>query len=461
MAEVPEIPTELSYDGRMINSKIVASTKSYIKPESNDLNGSSVTFNIPNNVGESYLNLKETRILLQCAIQKIATPYTKYAKAEGSKVIPSNNFLAALFDNVEVHLNNAVVSTQDMSYHMKAYVNMAHSWTKSTQEAEFNNTGFLFEDGMGDFTATEGVKGVYDSGTKAITTVPVEETTAWKLQELFYEDDGDGKVHTFYAKIHEMPFTTEQFLPGNMKVTVQFFRSPKDTYLKGTDTSAYHVVISRFELVTVYSQLSRDIYNALETKLMSDKLEIPVIRTMIVKHRLNASQTPQTEPNVLQGLTPVIPERIYFTFVPLNYNSAGKGDYNYDFKHENLKSFTFNLPNGNYVPSVSMPEFDLGGGLANNIPYTDFLECFGLRDGLDTLVSQELYDDGHSFFCVKIVPNPVQDEVIQPTATGHLGLGLCFKAGSPSADRQMLVWAEFKEHITIHKNRGVTTTWTS
>ena len=443
MAEVPEIPTELKYDGRMISSKIVASTKSYIKPESTDLNASSVTFNIPNNVGESYLNLKETRILLECAIQK--TNGTKYKKTEGSKVVPSNNFLASLFDNVEVHLNNAVVSTQDMSYHMKAYVNMAHSWTRATQEAEFNNTGFLFEDGMEDFTATEGVKATYNAGTKAVETVPVDETTAWRLQELFYLSDGNGKSHTFYAKIHEMPFTSEQFLPGNMKVTVQFFRSPKNTYLK----------------VTVYSQLSTDIYNALETKLMSDKLEIPVIRTIIIKHLLNANQTPQTEPNVLQGLTPVIPERMYFTFVPLNYNSANNETYNYDFKHEGLKSYTFNLPNGNYVPSIEMPEFDLGTAKADNIPYTDFRECFALVDGLDMLVTQELYNDGHSFFTVKIVPNPVQDEVIQPTAQGHLGLRLCFKANCPAANRQMMLWAEFKEHITIHKNRRVTTTWTS
>ena len=118
MAEVPEIPTELSYDGRLINTKIVASTKSYIKPESTDLNGSSVTFNIPNNVGESYLSLKETRILVQCAIQKVNGD--KYPASEGSKVVQSNNFLASLFDNVEVHVNNAVVSTQNMSYHMKA-----------------------------------------------------------------------------------------------------------------------------------------------------------------------------------------------------------------------------------------------------------------------------------------------------------------------------------------------------
>ena len=64
------------------------------------------------------------------------------------RVLPSNNFLASLFDNVQVSINNTIVSTQDMSYHMKAYTNMAHSWTASTVELEFENTGFLFEDGM-------------------------------------------------------------------------------------------------------------------------------------------------------------------------------------------------------------------------------------------------------------------------------------------------------------------------
>ena len=32
MAELPDIPTELSYDGRMINTKIVHTLKQVIKP---------------------------------------------------------------------------------------------------------------------------------------------------------------------------------------------------------------------------------------------------------------------------------------------------------------------------------------------------------------------------------------------------------------------------------------------
>ena len=70
MAELPDIPAELSYDGRMINTKIVHTLKQVIKPVDTTLNGSTVSFNIPNNVGESYLNLKETKILLTCSIQK-------------------------------------------------------------------------------------------------------------------------------------------------------------------------------------------------------------------------------------------------------------------------------------------------------------------------------------------------------------------------------------------------------
>ena len=315
---------------------------------------------------------------------------------------------------------------------------------------------------MDQFTAQKEIAAEYNiEYNKTVKTIPKAETAAYKLQSLFLNSDGTGREHTFYAKIHEMPFTTEQFLPGNMKVVVQFFRSKKNTSLKGSATADWDVKITKFELVPVYSQLSKDVYNALEAKLMSDKLEIPVIRTMIVRHRQNANQTPQSEPSVLNGLTPVIPERIYFAFVPLNYNSAGTDVYNYDFRHENLSSFTFNLPNGNYVPSVNVPEFDLAALKADNLPYHDFLETFGLRDGLDVLDTQDLYNDGHSFFCVKIVPNPVQDEVVQPTAEGHLGLRLCFKSGSPATDRQLLVWAEFKEVITINKNRTVSTTWTS
>ena len=70
MAELPDIPTELSYDGRMIDTKIVHTLRQVIKPVDTALNGSTVSFNIPNNVGESYLNLKETKILLTCSIPK-------------------------------------------------------------------------------------------------------------------------------------------------------------------------------------------------------------------------------------------------------------------------------------------------------------------------------------------------------------------------------------------------------
>ena len=65
-------------------------------------------------------------------------------KKTDTQVIPSNNFLDSFFDNVQVTVNNTIVRTQDMSYHMKAYTNMAHSWTVSTAEIEFENTGFLF-----------------------------------------------------------------------------------------------------------------------------------------------------------------------------------------------------------------------------------------------------------------------------------------------------------------------------
>ena len=54
MAELPDIPTELSYDGRMIDTKIVHTLRQVIKPVDTALNGSTVSFNIPNDVGELF-----------------------------------------------------------------------------------------------------------------------------------------------------------------------------------------------------------------------------------------------------------------------------------------------------------------------------------------------------------------------------------------------------------------------
>ena len=50
----------------------------------------------------------------------------------------------------------------------------------------------------------------------------------------------------FLAKIHEMPFNTEQYLPGNMKVNVQFFRSKKETSVKGASSADFSVNIKSF-----------------------------------------------------------------------------------------------------------------------------------------------------------------------------------------------------------------------
>ena len=179
---------------------------------------------------------------------------------------------------------------------------------------------------------------------KSIRQVHTEENSAHKLQSLFVDAAGNGKEHTFLAKIHEMPFNTEQYLPGNMKVNVQFFRSKKETSVKGASSADFSVNIKSCKLVVVFAQLKKDVFNALETKLASDKLEIPVIRTIVAIHNLNANQTPQTNNDVFVGQKAVVPERVYFTMVDLNYNSPSKDDYNYEFKHESLESYTYNYP---------------------------------------------------------------------------------------------------------------------
>ena len=77
-----------------------------------------------------------------------------------------------------------------------------------------------------------------------------------------------------------------------MKVNVQFSRSKKETSVKGADSADFSVNIKSFELVVVFAQLKKDVFNALETKLASDKLEIPVIRTIVAIHKSECQSNP-------------------------------------------------------------------------------------------------------------------------------------------------------------------------
>ena len=67
---------------------------------------------------------------------------------------------------------------------------------------------------------------------KSIRQVHTEENSAHKLQSLFVDTAGNSKEHTFLAKIHE-------YLPGNMKGNVHFFRSKKETSVKGASSADF------------------------------------------------------------------------------------------------------------------------------------------------------------------------------------------------------------------------------
>ena len=175
---------------------------------------------------------------------------------------------------------------------MKAYTNMAHSWTASTVDIEFENTGFLFEDGKQEFAGAVAKRKFKINLYKSMRQVPTDENSANRLCFLMMMGLRVGS--TFLAKIHEMPFNTEQFLPGNMEVNGQFFRSKKETSIKGIQLAYFNVHITKFQLVVAHAQVRSDVYNDLEKKIVRDKLEIPVIRTIVTNHTLNQNQTPQT-----------------------------------------------------------------------------------------------------------------------------------------------------------------------
>ena len=70
---------------------------------------------------------------------------------------------------------------------MKAYTNMAHSWTSSFAETEFENTRFLFEDGMQSFVGAVPKRKFRLNLDKSIRQVHTEENSAHKTPVPFVD----------------------------------------------------------------------------------------------------------------------------------------------------------------------------------------------------------------------------------------------------------------------------------
>ena len=377
--------------------------------------------------GQDYINLENIKILVDAkVVQANGTPLP-----EGANVAPAPNFLHSLFSQVDVFLNNVLITSSNNTYAYRAYLETLLSFGQEAKNSQLT-MGMWYQD----------TPGYLDS-------VNEDENAGFKMRK---EILTDRRGLNMLGRVHVDMMLQRKYLLNNVPIKMRFVLNPS-TFCLMTDEvdKGYKVVITGAKLLVHHVQLNSALTEAHTLALKHKPAQYPVKRMLTKNYTVGRGSLSGDNENLFIGQLPLR------MFVGLVDNDAYNGSYQknpFNFKHYNIKYLAASL-NGKLHPMIPLtPDF------AQKIFVRCYESLFSVvnKSGFDegNQISMEDYPKGFTLFAIDLTPDlgSAPLGIKYPTVTGKLGLHISFAQPLPQ-NVHVVVLAEFQNIIEININRDV------
>ena len=268
-------------------------------------------------------------------------------------VFPEQYFIGSAFKNVEVYLNDALISSSDNLYPYRAYIETLLSYNKNVKDEQMKMSGW-YEDTGDDIEWKDA-----DILAKEVTTGVKNTGAYYRFQITKY-----SKKVQMIGKIHSDLFNQYKYLPGKNQLRLKFIRhNPEFCLRSGMDGKKFTFNIDKMSLNIKKCEISPHIRELHERQLLADNTEtlkysFPHVQMKFFMHP--ASERHIAEPNLCNGL---LPNKVIIGMVSSN---AFNGDFDknpFNFRHFGATSvilrkngvpapfeeLTLDYPNGQYL----------------------------------------------------------------------------------------------------------------
>ena len=461
-------PPEFLFLSPLENETVTYRDTRIYQPRDKELKTNTYIFDIPNKEQMSVIDLPNVKMLLHLELIKSSNS-AKLANDELT-CVPANDLPHEMWRNVQVKINNVIVSSNDNHYATRAFYKKMKNYTKELQEMEFDYTGFYAGEDMHDKVG-EAVRYKEETtgdvgGTTAVLTKEVDANLADKCQGLFFQRGTDtataGRSHWFEDHIYECPFTGHSYLPYGIPLEVTFTKHSKQSfYLKGANQALYEVKVKDFILKVPYLQLSPEAFMNLETSITSKDtpmLSMWMDSLVVTDKALVDGRTEHGIDNLFGTRAGgVMPELVTFGITSVDSWEGKPTTFNHLYEHNKLKRYTFTLPGARQLPSTQLPAMDFAEGQFE-LPYKDLLEAWQLKaNGQSTVLTKEVFAESQCLFAVQFTPLPPDPNTAQSTGIGDMNLDLTFDT-APNR-KTLVLFGEFKDRISIGKNKEIMVSW--
>ena len=390
--------------------------------------GTPIEFSITG-AGQDYLDLSSTQLYVRAQIIRANNDPID----DGDHVGPVNLFLHSLFSEVDITLNDTLVTASNNTYAYRSYLETILSYGNAAKTSQLTSA-LYYKDNAGHFEdANPHDNNAANNGFKKRSTLTDE-----------------GRVVDMLGCIHSDLFFQDRFLPNDVNIRVRLVRN-KDSFclMSSVQGAAYKVRILECKLYVRKVKLSPSVFLAHAKALERGNVKFPIRRAVCKTFTIPRGNLDASQESLFSGQ---LPTRLVIGCVD---NDAFNGIYAknpFNFKHMNLTQLKVYLDG--QQQSVKPLEINFANNQYINAYATLFLGTGKWMRDEGNQISREDFAGGYALYAFDLTADLCEGDHFNLVKQGNIRLDMKFAQALPNTIN-VIAFAEFENILEIDRSRNV------
>ena len=402
---------------------------SYVEynPISTLTDGTPIEFVI-NGSGQDYLDLANTHLYVKAQILKANSQPID----ANSEVGPVNLILQSLFSEVDIKLNDVLITSTNNTYAYRAYLETLLSYGSDAKNSQLGASLFI-----------------KDEAGKMENANPREDdaNVGLKKRHSYFTD---GRNVDLLGRLHADLFYQQKYIPNDVTLRIRLIRSPNNFCLmSSTPNENYKIHISECKIYVRRVKISPSVFVAHAKALEYGSAKYPIHRIICKTYTVPRGNLDSCQENVFAGQ---LPTRLVIGCVD---NDAFNGNYEknpFNFKHYNMSQLKV------YLDGQQQTVRPLELNFANSQYVTAYMSLFtGTGKQFEDAgngIHRDDYARGYTLYAFDLTPDLSEDDHFNLVREGNVRIDMKFSVALPNTIN-VIVYAEFENIIEIDRTRNV------
>ena len=382
--------------------------------------------------GDEYMDLNQTQLYIQAKITKAdGTDLT-----DADQVGPVNLFLQSLFNQVDVSLNDRLISPSTPTYPYRAMIETLLSYGSDAKRSQLTSSLFYKD-----------TSGRFDNGNPLAADGEVNE--GLKKRHKFTKH---SNVVDMIGPIHSDIFFQDRHMLNGVDLKLKLIRSNDSFCLMATGANpTYKVKIQNVSVFVRKVKISSGVMLGHMKALEKGTAKYPLKRNLCKMVSVPRGNLSLTQDHVFLGQ---LPTRIVVGCVT---NEAFNGRYGknpFNFQHFNVNYLTVHV-DGEQIPYTPLkPNFNTPGGNYIRAYQTLFSGTDKMYQDEGNAITREDYMGGYGLYAFDLSPDLSVGGHLNLVRHGNLRLDIHF---SNPLDKtiNVIIYAEFNNILEIDQARNI------